>query len=180
VSLLKATLTGSFLERYLIRILGGRAVKIRELSKDELPPMELLLSADPSWEIVEGYVQRGRCFTAEEDNHVVGAYVILPTKAETVELVNIAVKEDYQGRGIGRQLVMDAVEEAGKAGYRTMEVGTGNSSTGQLALYQKCGFRITGIDRDFFVKHYTEPIFENGILCRDMVRLSLDLKLPKD
>nr|TXF81581.1 GNAT family N-acetyltransferase [Alkalicoccus halolimnae] len=140
--------------------------------------MELLLSADPSREIVEKYVHKGRCFTAEEDDHVVGVYVMLPTRPETVELVNIAVKQIYQGRGIGRKLVMNAIEEAGKAGYKTLEIGTGNSSLGQLALYQKCGFRITGVDRDFFVKHYTEPIFENGILCRDMVRLSLEIEAP--
>lgn len=29
---------------------------------------------------------------------------------------------------------------------------------------------------DFFIKHYNEPIFENGIQCRDMVRLNLKIK----
>jgi ribosomal protein S18 acetylase RimI-like enzyme len=57
----------------------------------------------------------------------------------------------------------------------TLEVGTGNSSIGQLALYQKCGFRITGIDYNYFIRHYDEPIFENGIPCRDMIRLAIDL-----
>jgi hypothetical protein len=70
---------------------------------------------------------------------------------------------------------MDAVHRAKRNGYKTIEVGTGNSSIGQLALYQKCGFRITGIDRDFFIRHYEEDIFENDIQCRDMVRLSQDL-----
>lgn len=67
---------------------------------------------------------------------------------------------------------MNAIQTAKSKGYKTIEVGTGNSSIGQLALYQKCGFRITGIDMDFFIKHYPEEIFENGIQCRDMVRLS--------
>lgn len=62
-----------------------------------------------------------------------------------------------------------------KNGYKTIEIGTGNSSIGQLVLYQKCGFRITGVDIDFFVRHYQEEIFENGIQCRDMIRLSQDL-----
>ncbi len=60
-------------------------------------------------------------------------------------------------------------------GYKTLEVCTGNSSIGQLALYQKCGFRMSGIERDFFIKHYHEPIFENGIQCRDRVRLTQEL-----
>lgn len=58
----------------------------------------------------------------------------------------------------------------------TLVVGTGNSSFDQLALYQKCGFRMKGIIEDYFIEHYEEPIFENGIQCRDMIRLSLKIK----
>ncbi|KKB33553.1 GNAT family N-acetyltransferase [Bacillus thermotolerans] len=150
-------------------------MNIRLLNKGENPPMDLLLLADPSRNMVEEYVKRGECYTAESDNQVIGVYVLLPTRPETVELVNVAVAEHYQGRGIGKQLVIHAVQTAKEKGYRTIEVGTGNSSIGQLALYQKCGFRITGVDIDFFIRHYQEEIFENGIQCRDMIRLSQDL-----
>lgn len=148
---------------------------IRKLNTDEEPPMDLLLLADPSKVIVEEYMQRGECFVAENDAEIIGVYVLLPTRPETVELVNIAVLEAQNGKGFGKQLVINAIEVAKSKGYRTIEVGTGNSSIGQLALYQKCGFRITGIDIDFFIRHYPEEIFENGIQCRDMVRLSQDL-----
>ena len=70
---------------------------------------------------------------------------------------------------------MNAIEVAKSKGFKTIEVGTGNSSIEQLALYQKCGFRITGVDLDFFIRHYSEEIYENGIQCRDMIRLSKDL-----
>ena len=56
-----------------------------------------------------------------------------------------------------------------------LEVGTANAGTGQLAFYQKCGFEIDGIDRDFFRRNYPDPIFENGIECRHMVRLRIEL-----
>ncbi len=147
----------------------------RILNVDEEPPIELLLLADPSQILVEEYVQRGECFVAENDNQIIGVYVLLPTRPETVELVNIAVVENQQGSGIGKQLVMNAIQTAKSKRYKTIEVGTGNSSIGQLALYQKCGFRITGVDIDFFIRHYPEEIFENGIHCRDMVRLSRNL-----
>ncbi|HZG60099.1 MAG TPA: GNAT family N-acetyltransferase [Anoxybacillus sp.] len=150
-------------------------MNIRQLHENEQPPMDLLLLADPSEKLINEYIQREQCFAAEMDQRIVGIYVLLPTRPETVELVNIAVDENEQGKGIGKQLVLHAIENAKQQGYKTMEIGTGNSSIGQLALYQKCGFRITGVDRDFFVKHYPEPIFENGIQCRDMIRLSIDL-----
>lgn len=150
-------------------------MEIRRLRTNEHPPMELLLLADPSRKLIEEYLGRGECYVTEADNRIVGTYVLLPTRPDTVELVNVAVAEELHGRGIGKQLVLHGVRTAKSKGFKTLEVGTGNSGVGQLALYQKCGFRIVGVDLDFFVRHYPEPIFENGMPCRDMIRLSQDL-----
>jgi hypothetical protein len=76
-------------------------------------------------------------------------------------LVNIA--------GAGKQLVNHAVHYATSQGYKTSEVGTGNASIRQLALYQICGFRIIGADKHFFIQHDEEEVFENGIHCRGMI-----------
>jgi GNAT superfamily N-acetyltransferase len=150
-------------------------MNIRKLNKKEHPPMELLLLADPSQKLVEEYLKRGECYVAEWDERIVGTYVLLPTRPETVELVNLAVMEEHQGKGIGKKLVNHAILQGRESGFKTMEIGTGNSGVGQLALYQKCGFRITGVDRDFFLRHYEEEIYENGIQVVDMIRLSQDL-----
>lgn len=150
-------------------------MNIRRLHSNEIPPMELLLLADPSKEIVEEYIQRGQCFVLEHEGEVIGVYVLLPTRPGTIELVNVAVDEYVQGKGFGKQLVKHAIQNAKVQGYQTIEIGTGNSSVSQLALYQKCGFRMTGIDKDFFIRHYEEEIYENGIQVVDMIRLSQDL-----
>ncbi|WP_096155832.1 MULTISPECIES: GNAT family N-acetyltransferase [Bacillus] len=150
-------------------------MKIRRLFREEIAPMELLLLADPSTSMVEEYLKRGECYVCESNEEVVGVYVLVATSPETVELANIAVKEELQGCGLGKRLVINAIETAKINGYKTIEVGTGNSSISQLALYQKCGFRITCVHKDFFTEHYPEEIYENGIQCRDMIRLTQDL-----
>jgi len=150
-------------------------MEIRKLIANEIPPFNLLLLADPSQRLVKEYLRRGHTFIGSMNGKVIGVYVLLPTRPDTVELVNVAVDETHQSKGIGKQLVKHAVQIAAEMGFKSIEVGTGNSGMGQLALYQKCGFRITGIDRDFFVKHYDEEIYENGIQCMDMIRLSQDL-----
>lgn len=147
-------------------------MKIRPLNPDEGPPMELLLLADPSKELVETYLERGTCFVAESDGLITGVYVLKELTDDTIEIVNVAVSEQHQGEGLGKRLVNHAIHHAKSQGYHSIEIGTGNSGIGQLALYQKCGFRMTDIDRDFFTRNYPEPIYENGIQCRDMVRLS--------
>lgn len=150
-------------------------MNIRKLEKNEKLPFELLLLADPSRDLILEYVEKGESYVAEIEQQIIGVYVLLPTSPETIELMNVAVREDHQGLGIGKQLVMDAVKVARSKGYTTLEVGTGNSSISQLALYQKCGFRMIDIDTDFFVKHYPKAIFENGIQCVDMIRLARKL-----
>jgi ribosomal protein S18 acetylase RimI-like enzyme len=155
-------------------------MKIRKIHIDEIPPMDLLLLADPSTKLIEEYLNRGDCYVAEIDTLIIGVYILLPTRPSTVELVNIAVSEQHHGKGIGKLLVLDAIKVARTKGFKTIEIGTGNSSIGQLALYQKCGFRIIGVDLDFFVRHYPMEIKENGIQCRDMIRLSQDLSVNKE
>ncbi|WP_213809932.1 GNAT family N-acetyltransferase [Jeotgalicoccus sp. WY2] len=150
-------------------------METRLLTENEQPPMALLLTADPSETVVKDYLDRGHCYIAEIDNQAVGVYVLVETSDDTAELINIAVYEQHQGKGIGKALVKDAIQKSKDLGFKTLEVGTGNSSIDQLALYQKCGFRITGVDKDFFIRHYEEEIFENGIQCIDMVRLSQEL-----
>ncbi|WP_025689648.1 GNAT family N-acetyltransferase [Paenibacillus zanthoxyli] len=154
----------------------GQDFHIRMLAADETPPYELLLLADPSRELVDRNLKQGTCYIATLSEEAspqspVGVLVLLPRDAETVEIMNIAVREDAQGKGIGRRLLQAAIEIAKALEVRNIEIGTGNSSIHQLILYQKCGFRIVGVDRDFFVRNYTEAIYENGIQCRDMIRL---------
>lgn len=150
-------------------------LNIKKIRDEELFPYDLMLLADPSLDLIKEYTSRGEVYIAELHNVVVGVYVLIRTRPATMELVNLAVNESFHGKGIGKALIKDAIETAKKSDMKTLEVGTGNSSISQLALYQKCGFRIRSIDHDFFIKHYDEPIIENGIQCVDMVRLSMDL-----
>ena len=139
-------------------------------------PWELLLDADPSRELVNAYLSAGVCVGAFYYERLVGQYVAKPRNADTLELMNIAVSPHARGAGVGKQLVAECLNRARDQGFATLEVGTGNSSIDQLAFYQKCGFRIVGVDRDFFVRNDPEPIVENGIPCRDMVRLAIELR----
>ena len=146
-------------------------MEIRLLNDGADLPMNLLLEADPSEELVREYCSNGFVYEAAVDDELMGVYVLLPLTDGVVEIKNIAVAEDARGQGYGKRLIQHALSEAERLGFGNVEIGTGNSSVDQLMLYQKCGFRIDSIDRDFFTRNYPEPIFENGIQCRDMIRL---------
>ena len=136
----------------------------------------LLLSADPSKKIVTDYLKRGLCFEKRTySNELIGVLVLLPTRPETIEIVNIAIDERYQNQRFGQELLEFAIDFSKKEKYRSIEIGTGSTSFGQLYLYQKCGFRMISIDTDFFTHHYDTEIIENRLVLKDMVRLRLDL-----
>ena len=150
-------------------------IHINRLNNNKDAPMDLLLLADPSSELVNKYLEKGVCYTAELDGETVGAVLILDTKPETIEIMNIAVKNEFQNRGIGKRILLYVIDEIKKGNAKTIEIGTGNPGVVQMLLYQKCGFRIVDIDFDFFRRNYPERIYENGIECRDMIRMRMDL-----
>ena len=75
---------------------------------------------------------------------------------------------------IPQQIVHIYIEKV-RDHFRRLEIGTGDSGTGQIALYLRCGLVRCGIDEDYFRKYYPAPIFENGVECRHMIRMSMEL-----
>ncbi|WP_266203523.1 GNAT family N-acetyltransferase [Pontibacter kalidii] len=149
--------------------------KIRALAPDEPPPMQLLLLADPSEEIIFSYLHQSHTFVAEHATEIVGALVFQLQDNSTAEIMNVAVEEDWQGKGIGRQLVAYAIDLARQQSIKRLFVCTGNSTLPALALYKRCGFTIESIDKGYFLRNYPQPIFENGLQCTDRVKLRLEL-----
>lgn len=155
------------------------AFKPRDAQIVRLPdgetPWELLLEADPSRARVESYLDDELTRVAKVAGEIVAVYVIARLAPTHFELMNVAVAPSYRRSGLGRRVVGHAVGLAESKGARTVDVGTANSSLDNLAFYQHCGFRIVGVEPDFFTEHYPEPIVEDGIEARDRVRLRMEL-----
>lgn len=112
-------------------------------------------------------------YGVEIAGQIVGA-ATMRWNSEPCEIVELAVAEDRQGQGFGRQIIENLLAEARLRGKQRMVVGTGNFSIGNIVFYQKCGFRMDHIRRDYFWYH-SEPEIENGIVLRDMIVFSYDL-----
>jgi ribosomal protein S18 acetylase RimI-like enzyme len=146
---------------------------IIQQSEDSIP-IDLLLLSDPSEEVISEYIHLTTKFIAKLNNKIVGALLVLKTRPKTMEIMNVSVYEQYQNNGIGKQLIMKAVEFAKRSNIKVLEIGTGNPGIIQMMLYQKCGFRIVGVELDYFRKNHDEKIYENGIECRDMIRMRME------
>lgn len=152
---------------------GEESICIQE-AEPARAPLELLLEADPSLERVRSYLRGAKCLIATIQSAVIGVCVLSPTSSDRFELMNIAVVDRYRGKGIGTKLLLRAIDVARAAGATLIAVGTGTFGY-QLVFYQRLGFRVVAVERDFFLRNYDEPVFENGIQHKDMLRLHLAL-----
>nr|WP_202819757.1 GNAT family N-acetyltransferase [Thaumasiovibrio subtropicus] len=136
--------------------------------------MQLLYEADPNPDKVASYLPRCRIIVAVEDGNQVGVAALLPHRVGEWELINLAVSPDYQKKGIGATLLEYVIDwTRAQKGYY-LGLGTGTFGY-QLAFYQRAGFRVERVIRNFFLDHYPHPVWEAGIQHQDMLWLGLKL-----
>jgi GNAT superfamily N-acetyltransferase len=134
--------------------------------------------AEDSATQLDGYLDAGRVLVARRGGALVGHLQLVPTgRAGEVELNNMAVVPAMRRTGVGSTLVATALARC-KADHLTgIVVATAAADVGNLRFYQRCGFRLAGVERDAFTPAtgYPEPVVIDGIPLRDRVWLSQDL-----
>lgn len=85
-------------------------------------------------------------FVAEMDGRIVGCVNVEDRTAE-LELVDIDVSRELQGKGIGTRIVEAVEEKARREGKRAVTCGTSRNAQGvawkSLPWWQHLGYRIT-------------------------------------
>nr|WP_086937365.1 GNAT family N-acetyltransferase [Thaumasiovibrio occultus] len=137
--------------------------------------MALLLEADPDRASIARYLDGAWCFVAKKGGKVVGVCVANTTQFDCcAEIYNVAVDPKCQQQGIGSALLRYCLVALSHKGIQRVELGTGTFGY-QLTYYQRLGFRVETVVKNYFLDNYPEPIFEQGIQHKDMLRLSIDL-----
>ncbi|KAB8143895.1 GNAT family N-acetyltransferase [Chloroflexia bacterium SDU3-3] len=135
----------------------------------------LLMLAEPSeWALRWGLAHLSDAVYAAEDAGALVGAVSVQWRSDPCEIEELGVAPERQGQGIGRAMVAWVAGEARRRGKTAILVGTPNSSIGNLAFYQRIGFRMDHIRRDYF-RYYNPPRVENGIPMRDMVMFRQEL-----
>jgi len=76
------------------------------------------------------------------------------------------VTETHRNKGIGKQLMEQAVESAKRANLRTIVCETQNTNANAIHVYRKLGFRVEGID----ISYYTNDDHPDGEVAVFMKR----------
>lgn len=84
----------------------------------------------------------GRLLLAYEDGGLAGCVALRRLSDEICEMKRLFLRQDFQGRGLGRQLVDSLLAEARSIGYRRMRLDTLPDHMGKaIELYRALGFK---------------------------------------
>lgn len=132
---------------------SGMAVTLRTLTSGDVQAvmaLEARVQSHP-WrrssydDCLEG---RHHCWVAEHQGQIRG-FVVLAWAGGDAELLNLAVDPDWQGRGLGRSLLDQAVCRARQvASVLFLEVRVSNHRA--IAFYQQAGFFEVGLRPNYY------------------------------
>jgi GNAT superfamily N-acetyltransferase len=93
-------------------------------------------------------IDAGAVSVLDEPGDAIAAIIVLLPKSNYLLLDNIAVRNNRQGQGLGRQLIAFAEAEARRLGYDELRLYTHVMMTENVALYARLGFVETGRGHD--------------------------------
>jgi len=108
------------------------------------------LSAEEAADWWETHARRSRLIVATDDSGVIGWARLFPWKQRGIDVVEDLVYVDpvHHGRGIGRALLTELIDQARGLGYRTIVATVATDNRSGLQLHEKLGFESVGTIRN--------------------------------
>jgi ribosomal-protein-alanine N-acetyltransferase len=93
-----------------------------------------------------------QCWVLEKDDEVVG-HAIVTIGAGEAHLLNVCIRASEQGGGLGRALVLHALEKAHDAGADALFLEVRPSNHVAARLYDSLGFSEVGLRKNYYPAH---------------------------
>lgn len=147
-------------------------MQITKITHNKKAYLPLLLLADEEEAMLDRYLERGSMYVLD-DGGVKAECVVTDESSGILEIKNLAVEPTFQKHGYGKALI-DFIAARHKNTHRILQVGTGDSPS-TVPFYEKCGFTRSHIVKNFFTDNYSRPIYDGGVLLKDMVYLRREI-----
>lgn len=142
---------------------------IKKATHADKTPMDLLLQADPSEEMINKYLYAGDTYLAKLQNETVGVFILMANNPQEIELKNISIKKEYQGKGYGKEIIKYVIRISKMEGFEYLVVKTADISSNVIDFYRKLRFEDYFTVKGHFIKYYDSPIIENGNQAIDQI-----------
>jgi len=108
-----------------------------------------------------------RCHAGEIEGNFAG-YGVMSTGADEAHVLNLCVAEEFQRRGLAREMLSLLLDEADKLEVRDVFLEVRPSNIGAITLYEQMGFNQVGLRKDYYP---TEDGREDAIIFASSLRL---------
>ena len=112
---------------------------------------------------MEALPMENACFLVAERNGVILGYCGMYMAADEGEIINVAVKPEFQRQKIADGLIRRLIEESRKNGVCRLFLEVRVSNQAAICLYEKNGFVRQGIRKDFYKEIHEDAYIMNRI-----------------
>jgi ribosomal-protein-alanine N-acetyltransferase len=124
------------------------------MAEDDLPEiMEIERSAYPfPWTagILRDCIRVGYTCLVYEIGSVIHGYAVMSVAVGEAHILNLCVRPQSQGQGLGRKLLMHIIALARRHGADTLLLEVRPSNLAALNLYQAIGFNEVGVRKNYY------------------------------
>lgn len=128
--------------------------RLRPMREEDVPGVMVVELLNYPYPWTEGIMRdclraRYSCWVYETDEVVIG-YGILSVGAGEAHVLNISVHPEFQGLGLGRELMAHLLDTARNRGADTVFLEVRPSNRAAVHLYESMGFNQAGLRRDYY------------------------------
>ena len=125
-------------------------------------------------------IRQGACLVATDDRDRPIGVLSAGIEGDVLHIWELDVRRELQGRGIGRALLEQAVEDAWQRGLAAITLTTFRDVVWNAPFYRKCGFRILkGVEIDERLAALLRSEAEHGMPADRRCAMRLDLSLAQ-
>ena len=145
-------------------------MELRQIFTGKTDFMDLLLLGDEQEDMVMKYLERGEMAVLFDGEDTIAVSVVTKEEEGLWELKNIAVLPSFQGKGYGTEALSSAIRLlANENLFSTIQINYVKGNFPAKHLYEKFGFEMIGVRRNF----YEKPV-EDAIVMRLQKNESID------
>ncbi len=142
--------------------------QIRKMKADDLESVASIAAAvfAAPWSkqgFAEALPMENACFLVAQEGEEILGYCGLFLAADEGEILNVAVSPAFQGRGVADRMLTALLVEGERSGVHRFFLEVRVSNVAAIRLYQKHGFSIQGIRKNFYAESQEDAYVMNRI-----------------
>lgn len=152
-------------------------ISISEMTSEDLNNLksDLIASFDDFWsyDVLENdfLSDSSKYIVAKLDNQIVG-FAVIKLILDEAELMNIVVKKDFRGYGIGSLLLNEIFNICAKFNIATINLEVSENNVSAIRLYQKFGFSKVGYRKNYYGSNV------GAVLMSQKMRSTVKVNVP--